>query len=278
MTEIPEHLLKKAAEARARLTGEGGGGDDTSGGDAPAAAPATPAAAPAAAAPAIPEEPKAPEPVAPYVEAGLNRKTIPVWIIPVLLFLPIWAIYYVGYLENPPEAGGGLLAIGGDVYSGQCSSCHGGTGGGGSGRQLNGGEVLLTFPSHAAGESYEGLADMVAWVANGTAGTTTATYGDPARPGGARTPGSFGQMSGFGGGLSAEELVAVVYYERVTHGGLDGEAVDIELGVLEELLHVMDEEGVDFGSGMQVDDIQHLIDTARETATVGGSGGGGVDH
>ena len=276
MTELPEHLLKRAAEARARLTGEGGGGDDAPGGDAPAA---TPAAAPAAAAPpAVPEEPKAPEPVAPYVEAGLKRKTIPAWIIPVLLFLPIWAIYYVGYLENPPAEGGGLLAIGGDVYSGQCASCHGGTGGGGSGRQLNDGQVLLTFPSHAAGESYEGLADMVAWVANGTAGTTTATYGDPARPGGARTPGSFGQMSGFGGGLSAEELVAVVYYERVTHGGLEGDAVGIELGVLEELLVVMEEAGADFGSGMQTDDIQALIDTARETAEVGGAGGGGVDH
>ena len=103
MTEVPEHLLKKAAEARARLTGEGapadsGGGDS---GGAPAAAAPVPAATPDPT-PAVPEEPKAPEPVAPYVEAGLRRKTVPVWILPVLLFLPFWAIYYVGYLENPP--------------------------------------------------------------------------------------------------------------------------------------------------------------------------------
>ena len=108
MTELPEHLLKRAAEARARLTGEGGGGGDA----APAATPsvATPVVA---ASPAVPEEPKAPEPVAPYIEAGLNRKTIPAWIIPVLLFLPMWAIYYVGYLENPPADAGGLLVEGG---------------------------------------------------------------------------------------------------------------------------------------------------------------------
>ena len=272
MTEIPEHLLKKAAEARARLSGDGGGGDDTSGGAAPAAAPAATPAVAAAAAPAVPEEPKAPEPVAPYVEAGLKRKTIPAWIIPVLLFLPIWAIYYVGYLENPPAEAGGLLVEGGDIYSGQCASCHGGTGGGGSGRQLNDGQVLLTFPSFAAGESFDGLANQLAWVANGTAGTTTATYGDPARTGGARTPGSFGQMGGFGSSLSVEELLAVVYYERVTHGGLDADAAAIELGVLEELIHVAEEEGTDFGSGLTGEDIAHLLDTARETAVAGGTG------
>jgi mono/diheme cytochrome c family protein len=262
VTELPEHLLKRAAEARARLTGEGGGGSDTSGGNTPAATPAV-AAPVAAATPAVPEEPKAPEPVAPYVEAGLNRKTIPAWIIPVLLFLPIWAIYYVGYLENPPAEAGGLLVEGGEIYSGQCSSCHGGTGGGGTGRQLNDGQVLLTFPSAEAGMAYDGIAGQIAWVANGTAGTSTATYGDPARAGGARTPGSFGQMSGFGGGLSAEELVAVVYYERITHGGLDDAAAEAELHLLEELLRVMEEEGTDLDSGLQAEDVQHLIDIAR---------------
>lgn len=269
MTELPEHLLKRAAEARARLTGEGG---DPSASESAAAAPAAAPVAAASAAPAIPDEPKAPEPVASYVEAGLNRKTIPVWIIPVLLFLPIWAIYYVGYLENPPAEAGGLLVEGGEIYSGQCASCHGGTGGGGSGRQLNDGQVLLTFPSAEAGEAFDGIAGQIAWVANGTAGTSTATYGDPSRPGGAHTPGSFGQMSGFGGGLSAEELVAVVYYERVTHGGLDAAAAEAELHLLEELLHVIEEEGTDLGSGLQAEEIQHLIDTARSGA------GGDAEH
>ena len=179
------------------------------------------------------------------------------------MFLPIWAIYYVGYLENPPAEAGGLLVEGGEIYSGQCSSCHGGTGGGGTGRQLNDGQVLLTFPSAEAGMAYDGIAGQIAWVANGTAGTSTATYGDPARAGGARTPGSFGQMSGFGGGLSAEELVAVVYYERITHGGLDDAAAEAELHLLEELLRVMEEEGTDLDSGLQAEDVQHLIDIAR---------------
>ncbi len=143
VTEVPEHLLKKAAEARARLSGQGG--DEAS----PAAAPAadtTPVAAAAATPAPIPEPelPAEPEPEAPYVTAAKARKTIPVWVMPVLLFLPIWAIYYVGYLERPP-AEGGLAVEGTEVY-GTCAGCHGGGGGGGSGRVLNGGEVNRTFP------------------------------------------------------------------------------------------------------------------------------------
>ena len=153
MTEVPEHLLKKAAEARARLSGQAppdAGDAASSAGDAPAASAPVPAAA-AAPTPAVPEEPKAPEPVAPYVEAANARKKVPVWIIPVLVFLPFWAIYYVGYLENPPVEPEGLAFEGEEIYTAQCAGCHGGGGGGGSGRQLNGGEVLLTFPSAASG-------------------------------------------------------------------------------------------------------------------------------
>ena len=164
----------------------------------PAADAAPVPATTAAPAPAIPEEPAAPEPVAPYVEAAETRKKVPVWIVPVLIFLPFWAIFYVGYLENPPAAPEGLAYEGAEIYSGQCAGCHGGGGGGGSGRQLNGGEVLLTFPSLASGASYDGLAGHLHWVANGTAGSQAEgllVYGDPDRPGGAHAPGSYGQMA-----------------------------------------------------------------------------------
>ena len=107
LTEVPEHLLKKAAEARARLTGQAA--PDEGGDDAPAA-PAASAAAPVPAAAATPApvepEPEPPKPDPPYVAAAKARKTIPVWVMPVLLFLPIWAIYYVGYLERPPVTTG----------------------------------------------------------------------------------------------------------------------------------------------------------------------------
>ncbi|MEM9203700.1 MAG: c-type cytochrome [Actinomycetota bacterium] len=269
MTEVPEHLLKKAAEARARLSGEAApGSDGGSGGDSapPAAAAPVPAAAPAAA-PAIVEEPKAPEPLAPYVQAAETRKKVPVWIIPVLVFLPFWAIFYVGYLENPPAEPEGLAFEGSEIYSGQCAGCHGGGGGGGSGRQLNGGEVLLTFPSLASGASYDGLAGNLHWVANGTAGSQQAgllQYGDPDRPGGAHVPGSFGQMAGFSG-LSAEQLVSVVYYIRHSFGAenITPEGDDRELHVLEEVYHVMEEEGVTSFEGASLEQIQGWVDAAR---------------
>ncbi|MDE0066131.1 MAG: hypothetical protein OXN44_04570 [Acidimicrobiaceae bacterium] len=271
MVEVPEHLLQRSAEARARLTGASAAGDDdtqAAPADAPAAptpaVPAAPAAAPAPAQPVV----KVPAPVPPYVTAALNRKTIPYWVMPVLLFLPIWAIYYVGYLERPPADPEGLLFEGGEVYAEVCASCHGGTGSGGTGRQLNGGEVLLTFPGDAA--SYDGLAGHIAWVANGsdqTEITEGPVYGDPARVGAdsPRTVGSFGAaMGNFAESLTVEELAAVVYYERVAHGDLDDEAAALELEVLEEFVHINDAAGVgNLALGVSVAEVSAQLDEAR---------------
>ncbi|MDE0607687.1 MAG: hypothetical protein OXH78_11105 [Acidimicrobiaceae bacterium] len=271
MVEVPEHLLQRSAEARARLTGASAAGDDdtqAAPADTPAAptpaVPAAPAAAPAPAQPVV----KVPAPVPPYVTAALNRKTIPYWVMPVLLFLPIWAIYYVGYLERPPADPEGLLFEGGEVYAEVCASCHGGTGSGGTGRQLNGGEVLLTFPGDAAG--YDGLAGHIAWVANGsdqTEITEGPVYGDPARVGAdsPRTVGSFGAaMGNFAESLTVEELAAVVYYERVAHGDLDDEAAALELEVLEEFVHINDAAGVgNLALGVSVAEVSAQLDEAR---------------
>ena len=131
----------------------------------------------------------------------------------------------------------------------------GGAGGGGTGRQLNGGEVVLTFPA-----TDEGIAGMLHWVAAGTAGSD-ATYGDPNRPGGQRQSGSFGQMSGFGGGLSAEELAAVVYHERAAFGELDAETIDHELHLLEEVVHVVEDAGESF-DGATLDEVRSWVAAA----------------
>ncbi|MYH87494.1 MAG: hypothetical protein F4125_02525 [Acidimicrobiaceae bacterium] len=273
MVEVPEHLLQRSAEARARLSGEPAADDgdaQAAPADAPAAAtpavPAAPAAAPVPAEPVVEVE----APVAPYVTAALQRKTIPYWVMPVLLFLPIWAIYYVGYLERPPADPEGLLFEGGEVYAEVCASCHGGTGSGGTGRQLNGGEVLLTFPSDAAG--YDGLAGHIAWVANGsdqTEITEGPVYGDPARTGSdsPRTVGSFGAaMGNFTESLTVEELAAVVYYERVAHGGIDDETAAHELEVLEEFVHINEEAGVgNLALGVSVAEVSAQLDEARAT-------------
>lgn len=267
MTEVPEHLLKKAAEARARLTGEGG--DAGASDDAPAAdaTPASTAPVPAATA-AVPAEPEPePEPVpdTPWVAAAKARKTIPVWVMPVLLFLPIWAIYYVGYLERPP-AEGGLAVEGEEVYA-QCASCHGGGGGGGAGRQLNEGQVLLTFPTGITANGYDGLAGQIAWVAKGSTGTADVdggpNYGDPDRPGGAHVIGGQGVMAGFAAGLNVEELGAVVFHERAQFGNMEADAIIEELELIEEWIVVMEEEGIDI-VGIPYDTVHETLQTARE--------------
>ena len=272
MVEVPEHLLQRSSEARSRLSGEpepGDSGAQATPADAAAAASPAVAAAPVAPA-AVPAEPpvKVEAPVAPYVTAALQRKTIPYWVMPVLLFLPIWAIYYVGYLERPPADPEGLLFEGGEVYAEVCASCHGGTGSGGTGRQLSGGEVLLTFPSDAA--DYDGLASHIAWVANGSEQTEIVegpSYGDPARTGtdSPRTVGSFGAVMGsFTESLSVEELAAVVYYERVAHGGIDDETAAHELEVLEEFVHINEEAGVsNLALGMSVAEVSAQLEEAR---------------
>ena len=52
----------------------------------------------------------------------------------------------------PTEPGGGVdpaLATGREVWTGRCSRCHGGDGGGGAGPKLNDGRLLRDFPDPA---------------------------------------------------------------------------------------------------------------------------------
>jgi len=219
LTEVPEHLLERSRQARARLTGEGG--------DAPAAAAsddtgdATPSVVEESTAPAAVEiEPVEvpPEPVPPYVQAAENRPKIPIWVVPVLLVLPIWGFFYAGTLERAAETGG-LVAEGTEVYEGQgCAGCHGGAGGGGTGRPLNNGEVVATFPDPLG---------QIWWTVHGSPSAGT-PYGDPAREGGQRTSLSWTgvAMAGFGEALSAEEVVAVVHHERSALGGQPAEELE----------------------------------------------------
>lgn len=142
MTEIPEHLLKRSAARKAAASGDAAAADTDAG---TAVEPAAKAEAPAVAASApVPEvyvEPE-PEPVAPYVEAFEARKKMPFWIIPVLLFLPVWGAFYFGTLERVPQGLAGLLGEGEELYvETGCSGCHGAEGLGGIGPSLYGGEV-----------------------------------------------------------------------------------------------------------------------------------------
>ena len=98
MTEIPEHLLKRAKERRDALGGSEVGA--TSG--APAAAPSQQAIVPAPVAQAIvpvvpgaPDNPLPPPPDPAYVAAAKSRKKIPFWAMATLSLLPLWAFVYM---------------------------------------------------------------------------------------------------------------------------------------------------------------------------------------
>lgn len=209
MTEVPEHLLARSRERRAAL-GLGGGAPAGPSGDAaaPSASAATPATvarpaapAPVAAAPAVIEEAK---PVPAYMTPAAARARIPVWIIPVLAFLPFWGILYIGAFGSRHHAEALTGAeLGAEIYRAQgCAACHGAAGEGGVGPALADGEAAKTFPAEE---------DHAAWIRSGSTGVRGQPYGDPDREGGQRV--ATGGMPAFGS-LSDEEVAAVVLYER----------------------------------------------------------------
>lgn len=218
MTEIPEHLLKRSKERRAALglPGGEGGSDDaggSGGGDAPKAEVAKAAPAPA---PAKVEEkpPPPPKPKPAYIQAAEKRKRIPYWAMPVIALLPVWAFVYAEGISPPPNTDEGL-AIGAEVYN-SCQGCHGPSGAGGTGAQLNEGEVLKTWPDPVA---------MMEWIHLGgdawTGTTGAAPYGDPDRDGGPHDTGTLsGPMPPFPD-LTEDELAGVTRYIREE---LSGEA------------------------------------------------------
>lgn len=236
MTEVPEHLLKRSQDRRAALGlgGDGGGGD---GGSPPAATPAaadapTPGAgvapaptASAAARPAaaVPAEVAAPEPPPPYVQAALTRKKIPFWAMPMLAFLPVWAIIYVGGLSPADTGEPTQLELGAEIYAARCASCHGAGGGGGVGRAFTGGEVVKTFPDII------GQLDFV-WRGSNGIGPGGTPYGDPAREGGPHLTLSYNgnPMPAFQDVLTQAELLAVVRYEHEVLSGEPADPADID--------------------------------------------------
>jgi hypothetical protein len=217
LTEIPEHLLKRSKSAKAAA----GGGDPGDAADTPAES-ADPGAAPVAASattPAVPTEslpnldpepePAPPEPA--YVTASKARRRIPVWALPVVAALPIWALAFGGTMQQP-ETEDPLLVEGELFYSeAGCSGCHGAAGGGGSGYALSDGEVLATFPS---------VIDHLAHVARGSAAIAGEAYGAE-RADGVRVSGSRGQMPAQLGQVPLVELEMIVFHERAILSGED---------------------------------------------------------
>jgi mono/diheme cytochrome c family protein len=223
LTEVPDYLLERSRERRRAL-----GLSDEDGGDAaPAAAQSTeaeaaapPATTAAAAAPVevAPAEPEVVEPDPPWVEAARTRHKIPMWVLPVLFLIPIWAYVYVAFLGSEAEAEG-AVAVGQELFASQgCSGCHGSGGGGGIGYQLSAGEVLLTFPEMPA---------MLDWMSRASEGYGEGeVIGDPDRQGGPHIVGALGAaMPQFGDQLSPAQVYGVARYVREN---LSGESPDAE--------------------------------------------------
>jgi len=223
VTEIPEHLLKRAAARRAAMAG-----GETPAEGAPSAAPAetAPSSGTGAVAavskattpkrpaplPTLDDAEAAPPPDIAVVAAAKRRKRIPYWAAPVLALLPLWAFLYLYALQPPPAGANDALAVGKEIYSANCASCHLASGdgakGGGVGQQLSDGHVLKTFADPL---------DQLHWIAFGAEGGArpNGTYGDPDRPGGAMNVNTLtGEMFAFGKTLSPEELAAVTIYVR----------------------------------------------------------------
>jgi mono/diheme cytochrome c family protein len=211
VTEIPEHLLKRSQERRAAagLSTTGDATPATTGAATPvAAAAATPARAAAPMAPVV----APPKPVPAYVTAAQTRRKVPIWAMPVVVFLPLWLWMYVLATQKPTVTVTGPLKEGSVVYN-NCASCHAADGGGGVGYQLSGGSIVKTFPT---------IESQINFVYNGTKGYNGIPYGDAAR---GRIGGAKGKMptwgSKVGGELSDTQIVAVICHERYSLGGVD---------------------------------------------------------
>lgn len=265
MTEIPEHLLQRTRSRRQALglpVGEGDAGGGAAAAPAAGGAVAVPSASAAAALPKGPVAPaspvpapqQAPKPVPHYVQAYNSRRKIPIWAMPALLALPLWAVLYAGTLTDPPTTEVTLLIEGSEVYAANCASCHGGGGAGGVGPAISDGAVLATFPDPV---------EHVKWIITGSAGAEGGVYGANATP-------SVGGMPAFAASLSLEEIVAVVLHERETQSGETTDQVAEQWGDLGRLIddpavveagatfteeevttaleHIAEEQGVEIGT------------------------------
>jgi mono/diheme cytochrome c family protein len=210
VTEIPEHLLQRSRQRREAL-GLSEPGAAPAPAEASAAieateagAPAVPAVQPSAPAP-IDTPPPPPKPDPPYVAAAKRRKRIPIWAMPVLVGLPIWAAIFAFTLEPPSAGASDPLTLGASLYvSAGCSGCHGANGEGGVGPSFQNGAVVETWPNWR---------NHFTWVFTGSADWPDPVYGATLKPIGS------GGMPNFGGTLTDNQILLIVRYEREVLSG-----------------------------------------------------------
>ncbi|HEV2809973.1 MAG TPA: hypothetical protein VGV93_06210, partial [Acidimicrobiales bacterium] len=113
MTEVPEYLLERSRQRRAALGLPGGEAPAGDGGASAAPSPGGGVATATAPPPAAPEASTAStatavvtEPVPAVATDTGPRSGIPVWMMPVLLILPFWAMVYMGAFAEPEGPAG----------------------------------------------------------------------------------------------------------------------------------------------------------------------------
>lgn len=244
MVEIPEHLLQRSREAKAKAGGEEAPApaaeaptEEPAVGEpeaAPAAEPAPPetpvpdepapaaeapapvelAPAAAVAAPAVSAEPRrvyAPASQVSGTQEGYRGAKVPGWLYPAYVLIPlllIGLILAMVQVSQEGEEAAGPTIPGATEYAAQCASCHGAEGGGGVGPAMK--DVATVFPDPK--EHF----DWIKEVATKTSGPYGA--GGAGNAGKGATPGA---MPAFGSSLSDEEIWNVVIHERVTQAGED---------------------------------------------------------
>ena len=110
MTEVPEYLFERSRQRRIALglledDGSGGGAtvDSSDGGGQASSGPSSADVIAAAKADAKLEQITETEIEPTWVSAARQRTKIPMWAMPVMFFLPLWAFVYVKLTEPPPE-------------------------------------------------------------------------------------------------------------------------------------------------------------------------------
>lgn len=264
MTEIPEHLLKRSRAAKGSKAGSDDAGSATTASSAvtPAGTAPAPTGTPAiaAAAAAIPKD-KEPAPATPephYVQSARKRNKIPMWALPLVAGLPIWAISFAGTMQQAPVED--LLFIdAAEAYVG-CASCHGASGGGGVGYQLSDGSVLETFPQPI---------DQMVHVARGSSAIGGEAYG-ATRADGQRVAGELGVMPAHVGTYSLLELELVVFHERAILSDEDTTS-DAYLEWMDDM-----RERIESGEEAHIE-VDDLLACADPAVTPGGGGQSGED-
>ncbi len=267
MSEIPEHLLRRSRSAKASKGG-GDAGDSTP--EASSNAPAPAAKAPAAAAAAVPANlpnldppPKPAKPEPAYVVASKKRRRVPVWALPVVAALPLWAFFYPGTMQQPPKEDP-LASEGAALFSQKgCAGCHGATGGGGTGYQLSDGSVLQTFKNPI---------DQMVHVARGSQAIQGQEYGDVRKDGTRRVSGAkgTGQMPAQEKQMTLLELQLVVLHERAVLSGEDQTTDAYKAWETELRAEIAAKNATPI-------DLKFLLDCADPKVTPGATGAGSPD-